>query len=272
MNRIDQRFAEFRAAKRPGLVSFVTAGDPHPSLSVAVMQALVRHGSDVIELGMPFSDPMADGPVIQHANERALAKGVNLEHVLETLRGFREIDQRTPVVLMGYLNPIERFGFDRFASAAHAAGADGMLLVDCPMEESGDYADTLARLNLRQIYLIAPTTPPERRKRITEHASGFLYYVSFKGITGAAHLEYAPAIEALRELQRMTQIPIAVGFGIKDAAGAALLGAHADAVVIGSALVERLAGAVDVADIDARLGAFLPAIRAALDDTQKQAA
>lgn len=271
-NRIDQRFAEFRARGRPGLVSFVTAGDPDPGLSVAVMQSLVRHGSDVLEVGMPFSDPMADGPVIQHANERALAKGVHLDHVLATLRTFRTGDQRTPVVLMGYLNPIERYGFERFANDAHAAGADGMLLVDCPPEESGAYADTLARLQLRQIYLIAPTTPPERRARIAAAAQGFLYYVSFKGITGAAHHEHSAAIAALQQLQALTDIPVAVGFGIKDAAGAALLGAHADAVVIGSALVERLAGAVDAADVDARIAAFLPAIRAALDATQKQAA
>ncbi len=272
MNRIDHRFAEFRAAGRPGLVCFVTAGDPDPSLSVAVMQSLVRHGSDVIELGMPFSDPMADGPVIQHANERALAKGVKLGHVLDTLRGFREHDTRTPVVLMGYLNPIERYGFDDFATAAKDAGADGMLLVDCPLEESGDYAGTLARLDLRQILLVAPTTPPERRQLIAGRAQGFLYYVSFKGITGAAHLEHSGAIEALQSLQRLTDVPVAVGFGIKDAAGAVALGAHADAVVIGSALVERLHGASDAADVDARIAAFLPAIRSALDATRKQAA
>jgi len=272
MNRIDQRFAEFRAANRPGLVTFVTAGDPHPALSVEVLHALVRHGADVLELGMPFSDPMADGPVIQHANERALRKGANLTHVLDTVREFRTTDVTTPVVLMGYLNPIERYGFERFAEAAKAAGIDGMLLVDCPPEESGDYVEKFAELDLRQIFLVAPTTPPARRERILKRAQGFIYYVSFKGITGAANHEHAAAIQSLREIQRTTQVPVAVGFGIRDAATATMLGAHADAIVIGSALVESLAGAIDAGDVDQRVATFLAPIRAALDLTRKQAA
>ncbi len=272
MNRIDQRFAAFRAAQRPGLVTFVTAGDPSPKLSVDVLHALVRHGADVLELGMPFSDPMADGPVIQHANERALRKGANLAHVLDTVTEFRVTDSTTPVVLMGYLNPIERYGFARFADAAKAAGIDGMLLVDCPPEESGSYAAKFAELDLRQIFLVAPTTPPARRDRIAAQAQGFIYYVSFKGITGAVNLEHAGAIQSLRELQQATQVPVAVGFGIRDAATAATLGAHADAIVIGSALVESLAGAADASDVDQRVASFLAPIRAALDLTHKQAA
>lgn len=264
MNRIDARFAELNSAARPGLVTFVTAGDPDPTLTVPVMHALVRHGADLLELGMPFSDPMADGPVIQQANERALAKHVGLLHVLDSVRAFRADDAHTPVVLMGYLNPIERFGFERFAETAAAAGVDGMLLVDCPIEESGDYESTLQRLGLHQIYLLAPTTPSTRRARIAAKASGFLYYVSFKGITGAAHLEQGSVVAALEELRGLSAVPIAVGFGIKDAQSAATLGAHAEAVVIGSALVEGLKGAVDAADVDRRLAAFLPPIRAAL--------
>lgn len=264
MNRIDTRFAALKAEARPGLITFVTAGDPGPDLTVAVMQSLVRYGADLIELGMPFSDPMADGPVIQQANERALAKHVGLSHVLDSVRSFRETDRATPVVLMGYLNPIERYGFQRFAEAAAAAGIDGMLLVDCPIEESEVYEATLKRLGMCQIYLLAPTTPPARRARIAAQGSGFLYYVSFKGITGAGHLEQGSAVAALEELRSLSAVPIAVGFGIKDAQSAATLGAHAEAIVIGSALVERLCGAVDPNDVDARVAAFLPPIRQAL--------
>lgn len=263
-NRIDARFAALAAAGRPGLVTFTTAGDPDPSLTVVLMHALVRHGADLLELGMPFSDPMADGPVIQQANERAIAKGVGLAHALDAVAHFRTTDTETPVVLMGYLNPIERYGFDRFAEAAAQAGADGMLLVDCPIEESASYAPTLARLGLHQVFLLAPTTPPERRALIAARASGFLYYVSFKGITGAGHLDQSSAVAALDELKGLSKVPIAVGFGIRDAAGAATLGAHAEAIVIGSALVERLAGARDGADVDARVAGFLPPIRDAL--------
>lgn len=264
MNRIDARFAALKVEARPGLITFVTAGDPGPELTVPVMHSLVQNGADLIELGMPFSDPMADGPVIQQANERALARGVGLTHVLDSVRAFRQQDQTTPIVLMGYLNPIERFGFPQFAEAAADAGADGMLLVDCPIEESGDYEATLERVGMRQIYLLAPTTPPARRARIAAKASGFLYYVSFKGITGAGHLEQGSAVAALEELRGLSQVPIAVGFGIKDAASAATLGAHAQAIVIGSALVERLCDAVDAVDVDARLAAFLPPIQQAL--------
>lgn len=264
MNRIDARFAALRAAARPGLITFVTAGDPDPSLTVEVMRGLVRHGADLIELGMPFSDPMADGPVIQQANERALAKRVGLAHVLEAVRTFRAGDGATPVVLMGYLNPIERYGFERFAESAAAAGADGMLLVDCPIEESAAYAPLLRRLGLHPIYLLAPTTPPARQKQIAACASGFLYYISVKGITGAGHLEQGAALTALSTLRALSSLPLAVGFGIKDAGSAAALGTVADAVVIGSALVERLAGASDAAEVNARIAAFLPPIHAAL--------
>jgi tryptophan synthase alpha chain len=264
MNRIDTRFAALKSAARPGLITFVTAGDPGPDLTVPVLHALARNGADLIELGMPFSDPMADGPVIQQANERALAKHVGLQHVLDSVREFRATDADTPLVLMGYLNPIERFGFQKFAAEAASAGADGMLLVDCPIEESGDYEGTLKALGLHQIYLLAPTTPLARRQRIAAKAAGFLYYVSFKGITGAGHLEQGSAVAALDELRDLSQVPIAVGFGIKDAAGAANLGAHAEAVVIGSALVERLCGAADASDVDARIASFLAPIRDAL--------
>jgi tryptophan synthase alpha chain len=263
-NRIDSRFSALRAAGRPGLITFVTAGDPDPALTVEVLHALVRHGADLVELGMPFSDPMADGPVIQQANERALARHVGLTHVIDSVRQFRTVDRVTPIILMGYLNPIERFGFERFATAAAAAGADGLLLVDCPIEESGNYEVTLKALGLEQIFLLAPTTPLERRQRIAAKASGFLYYVSFKGITGAGHLEHSSAIAALDELRGLSDVPIAVGFGIRDGATAAALGAHAEAIVIGSALVESIAAARDAAEVDSLVASFLNPIRDAL--------
>jgi tryptophan synthase alpha chain len=265
VNRIDARFAELRGSERTGLITFLTAGDPAPDLTSAAMHALVSHGADLIELGMPFSDPMADGPVIQQANERALAKGVGLKHVLSALAEFRHRDPATPVVLMGYLNPIERYGAERFIADAADAGADGLLLVDCPIEESASYQPWLVARGLKQIHLIAPTTPSERRQRIVDQAGGFVYYVSFKGITGAGHLEQGSALQAIAELKAQTEVPVAVGFGIKDAASAEALGEHADAIVIGSALIERMAPCRDAAALEAAVGAFLTPIRKALD-------
>ncbi len=267
MNRIDARFRALGEQGRTGLITFLTAGDPDPALTHVAMVALVEHGADLLELGMPFSDPMADGPVIQQANERALAKGVGLKHVLEALRRFRSSDAATPVVLMGYLNPIERYGTERFIADAAAAGADGLLLVDCPIEESAGYRPLLDAAGLKQIHLIAPTTPAARRQRIAAEAAGFLYYVSFKGITGAAHLEQDSALKAIEQIKSEVGVPLAVGFGIKDAASARSLGEHADAIVIGSALIERMAPCQDAAALHVAIGAFLQPIRAALDAT-----
>lgn len=264
MNRIDARFAALREQQRTGLITFLTAGDPDPALTPVAMAALVEHGADLIELGMPFSDPMADGPVIQQANERALAKGVGLKHVLGALRQFRAGDTATPVVLMGYLNPIERYGTNQFIADAAAAGADGLLLVDCPIEESAGYRPLLDAHDLKQIHLIAPTTPAQRRLRIAAQASGFIYYVSFKGITGAGHLEQDSALKAIAEIKSETSVPLAVGFGIKDATSAKALGEHADAIVIGSALIERMAPCGDSAALTAAIGGFLGPIRQAL--------
>ncbi len=264
MSRISERFAALRAQHRPGLIPFITAGDPLPEATVAVMHALVESGADLIELGVPFSDPMADGPVIQHANERALAKGVGLTQILGWVREFRTRDAQTPVVLMGYLNPVEIRGVERFAAEAVAAGVDGVLLVDCPVEEIAT-AEPLRAAGLDQIFLAAPTTDDARIERVCAAAQGFLYYVSFAGITGAAHLSTDAVRERVAALRQRARTPVAVGFGVKDAATAAAIAAFADAVVIGSALVDTLAGGVDTADTVRRAKAFLAPIRAALD-------
>jgi len=264
MSRIDRRFAALKAAGRTGLIPFVTAGDPAPQHTVALMHALVDVGADLIELGVPFSDPMADGPVIQHASERAIAKGVGLADVLAWVAAFRQRDADTPVVLMGYLNPVEIHGYSRFAQEAVAAGVDGVLLVDCPLEESAVLAP-LKAAGLQQILLAAPTTAPERMARLCGMAEGFLYYVSFAGITGAGHLSTGDIAARVADIRARAEAPVAVGFGVRDAQSAKAIAAFADAVVIGSALVERLAGATEADDIAHRVHVFLQPIRAALD-------
>ncbi len=264
MSRIDTRFAQLKAAGRTGLIPFVTAGDPSPQHMVAMMHALVESGADLIELGVPFSDPMADGPVIQHASERAIAKGVGLAQVLGWVHAFRQRDAETPIVLMGYLNPLETHGYARFAQEAVAAGVDGVLLVDCPLEESA-VLQSLREAGLQQILLASPTTAPARMAQLCRSAEGFLYYVSFAGVTGAAQLSVDEIAERVAGVRALAGTPVAVGFGIRDAASAAAIGGFADAVVIGSALVESLAPATDAADIAGRARSFLQPIRAALD-------
>lgn len=265
LSRIDRRFAALKSAGRPALIPFMTAGDPDPTLTVPAMHALVAAGADLIELGMPFSDPMADGPVIQQANERAIAKGVGLKHVLDSVRDFRAQDRDTPLVLMGYLNPIEQYGREAFIADAAVAGADALLMVDCPVDESADMSRLLGAQGLKQIHLVAPTTSPSRQQRIAAAAQGFLYYVSLKGITGAARLETGPVQQAIEGLKRLTEVPVCVGFGVRDADSARALGSVADGVVIGSALVEQMAGATDAVDLGQRIAGFLGPIRTALE-------
>jgi len=264
MNRIDRRFEALKRAGRTGLIPFVTAGDPAPAHTVALMHALVDAGADLIELGVPFSDPMADGPVIQHASERAIAKGVGLADVLGWVSAFRQRDADTPVVLMGYLNPVEIHGYERFAREAVEAGVDGVLLVDCPLEESAVLAP-LKAAGLRQILLAAPTTAPARMARLCGSAEGFLYYVSFAGITGAGRLSTSDIAARVAGIRSRAKAPVAVGFGVRDAQSAKAIAGFADAVVIGSALVERLAGAEREDEIADRARAFLQPIRTALD-------
>ena len=269
MNRIDLRFSELSAAQRCGLIPFITAGDPSPESMVAIMRALVEAGADILEIGVPFSDPMADGPVIQHASERALARGVGLAQILGWVREFRGADSTTPIVLMGYLNPIEIYGYERFARDASAAGVDGTLIVDCPMEETST-VDVLRAANLRQILLAAPTTDDRRLALMRERAEGFLYYVSFAGITGANRLSIDAVRARVQLMKTASCVPVAVGFGVRDAASAAAIGEFADAVVIGSALVERLATATSTQAAVEMAQEFLAPIRAALD-TKKSA-
>jgi len=264
MNRIDTRFADLHSAGRKGLIPFVTAGDPLPQATVAIMHALVAGGADLIELGVPYSDPVADGPTIQHASERAIARGVGINEILAWVSEFRTRDATTPVVLMGYLNPIEIHGHARFAAEAVAAGVDGVLVVDVPVEE----AETLAPLvaaGLHQVFLVAPTTTEARLLAIRERAHGFVYYVSFAGITGADRLDTDAVAARVTRIKSGGGIPVAVGFGVRDAATAVTIAATADAVVIGSALVARLAEAGDSDDAANMAREFLAPIRAALD-------
>jgi tryptophan synthase alpha chain len=264
MSRIDRRFAALKQAGRTGLIPFVTAGDPSPEHAVALMHALVEAGADVIELGVPFSDPMADGPVIQHASERAIAKGVGLAQVLGWVSEFRQRDDETPIVLMGYLNPVEIHGYGRFAAEARAAGVDGVLLVDCPLEESA-VLQPLRDAGLQQILLAAPTTAPARMAQLCGAAEGFLYYVSFAGITGAGHLSTRDIAARVADIRSRAKTPVAVGFGVRDAQSAKDIAGFADAVVIGSALVDRLSGAVTAHEVATRAREFLHPIRTALD-------
>jgi tryptophan synthase alpha chain len=269
-HRIDARFRALRAAGRTALIPYVTAGDPAPELTVPIMHALVEGGADVIELGVPFSDPMADGPVIQRASERALARGTGLARVLGMVRDFRARDAGTPVVLMGYANPIEAMGVASFAERAAQAGVDGVLVVDYPPEEAQEFAALLDARGLAPIFLLSPTTPPSRIETVAKVARGYVYYVSLTGVTGAAHLDTADVARHLDEIRRHVRIPVGVGFGIRDAANARALAAHADAVVIGSRIIQEIeAGAP--AGAPSRARAWLAGIRAALDEASAHA-
>lgn len=268
--RIAAAFAARAARGQAALVPYVTAGFPEPGVSLDVMRALVEAGADIIELGVPFSDPSADGPTIQRANDRALAAGVSLRGVLALVREFRQHDTTTPVVLMGYCNPIEAMGVQAFADAAAGAGVDGVLVVDCPPEESADYAAALSRHQIDMIYLLAPTSSPARWQQVAQVASGYIYYVSLKGVTGAAHLDTAAVAATVPKIRHASGLPVGVGFGIKDAGTAAQVAQVADAVVIGSRLIEVLE-AGDPAEAPARAGQWLREVRQAIDAVARPA-
>ncbi len=264
MSRIASTFQALQAQGRKALIPFVTAGDPHPAATVALMQAMAEAGADVIELGVPFSDPMADGPVIQRAGERALAKGISLRDVLAYVREFRTTNDRTPVVLMGYANPVERYGMAAFVADARAAGVDGVLIVDYPPEECAEFAAALRAAGMDAIFLLAPTSTEARMAQVGQLASGYVYYVSLKGVTGAGHLNTDAVAEAVPRIRRHVSVPVGVGFGIRDAATAKAVGAVSDAVVIGSKLVELLERQ-PVDNVASTGAAFIREIRAALD-------
>jgi tryptophan synthase alpha chain len=247
MTRIDARFAALKREGRAGLVTFVMAGDPDPDTSAAILKALPQAGADVIEMGMPFTDPMADGPAIQAAGLRALRAGQNLAKTLELVRNFRSSDIATPVVLMGYYNPIYIYGVARFLADAKAAGIDGLIVVDLPPEEDTELCLPALRAGLNFIRLATPTTDDKRLPAVLANTSGFVYYVSITGITGAAAPDAGLVVQAVRRIKRHTDLPVAVGFGVRDAASAAAIAQGAEAVVVGSALVEKVRLSLDAA-------------------------
>jgi len=264
MSRIAGRFAELKAAGRKGLILFVTAGDPEPALTVPLMHALADSGADILELGVPFSDPMADGPVIQRASERALARGVGLRDVLDMAREFRAKDGKTPIVLMGYANPIEAMGAERFIADAKAAGVDGLIVVDYPPEECEAFAALAKKSGIDPIFLLAPTSTDQRIEEVARVGSGFIYYVSLRGVTGAGHLDVDEVLARLPKIRAATSMPVGVGFGIRDAESARQISRGADAVVIASRLIQELE-AVPAAQAVERARAFVKPIREAMD-------
>ena len=264
MSRIAATFAGLQSRGRKALIPYVTAGDPYADATVDIMRAMAQAGADLIELGVPFSDPMADGPVIQKAAERALAKGIGMKQVLTYVREFRALDPSTPVVLMGYANPIERYGIDRFVADAKDAGVDGVLVVDYPPEECEDFARILKAAQLDPIFLLAPTSTDQRMERVSRVASGYVYYVSLKGVTGAGHIDIDAVASAIPRIKAHVKIPVGVGFGIRDGRSARAVADVSDAVVIGSALVQRLESC-SRDQVAASAGEFIASIRSALD-------
>lgn len=269
MSRITERFRQLAGHGRKALIPYIVAGDPELGITVPLMHRLVESGADIIELGVPFSDPMAEGPVIQRGHERALANGVSLQRVLAMVEEFRATDADTPVLLMGYANPVMHMGYGTFVDAAAAVGLDGLLTVDIPPEEVAEVNAELKRVGMDNIFLIAPTTPAERIGRITSSASGFIYYVSLKGVTGAGHLDIAEVSRRLAEVRRHSDLPVAVGFGIKDPESARAVAEVADGVVVGSALVSTAAAVMaDGGDAPAAIEAaaeLLVSIRQGID-------
>jgi len=269
--RIAQCFeasAKGENGRRKLIVPFITAGDPDLDSTLGLMNTLVDAGADIIELGIPFSDPMADGPVIQAANERALAKGATLAKIIDLVADFRKSNQHTPIVLMGYMNPVEIMGYKTFAERASAAGVDGVLTVDLPPEEAGELVAEVDSRGLDTIFLLSPTSPDERIKQVCEHVSGYLYYVSLKGVTGAATLDIDDVSAKVANIKSLNDVPVAVGFGIRDAESAKAIAASADAIVVGSALVslvEKHAG--DTEATQQALYKLVNSMRVALDET-----
>jgi len=267
MSRIAKRLQDLKTRGRKALVVYIVSGDPYPEATLPSMHALVAEGADIIELGVPFSDPMAEGPVIQKGHERALVHHTSLRSTLEVVRAFRETDADTPVVLMGYVNPIERMGYKAIAEQAAAAGVDGLLTVDLPPEEAVPLKRELEAVDIDNILLLAPTTSIERARRVAALATGFLYYVSLKGVTGAGHLDVSAVKTKLEEFGQLTDLPICIGFGIKDPGTARAVSELADGVVIGSVLVDKMGSmaSASASDIAAAVADIAGSIRAALD-------
>jgi tryptophan synthase alpha chain len=268
MSRIGQTFNALKAQNKKALIPFITAGDPGKGLTVPLMRALVEAGADIIELGVPFSDPMADGPVIQRASERALANKVGLKDVLGMVAEFRKSNDTTPVVLMGYANPVEHMGYEIFAKAAKQAGVDGVLTVDIPPEESQGVADVFKAHGLDPIFLLSPTTPEARVEQVAKVAGGFIYYVSLKGVTGAGHLDVEEVARKIAMIRSHCNLPVGVGFGIRDAETAQRMAGFADAVVVGSRIVNEIENSSENDVVD-RLKALVQDLRRGVDTAGK---
>lgn len=266
MSRIKQVLSTLQQSNKKALIPYITGGDPRPDWTVDLMHTLVEAGADLIELGVPFSDPMADGPVIQLACERALAHHTSLKDIFSMVRTFREKDQSTPVVLMGYLNPLEKMGYQTFAQTAREAGVDGVLMVDLPPEEADTLVPLLKENELDAVFLIAPTTTEERIRHICEHSSGYVYYVSVKGVTGSASLDEKEVAEKVAAIKSRNEIPVGVGFGIRDAASAAKVARLADGVIVGSVIVNTIAeNQEDLPAIKSGISTLVSSMRNAMD-------
>ena len=266
MSRITQCFADLSSKGKKALIPYITAGDSNPSITVPLMHAMVEAGADMIELGIPFSDPMADGPTIQLACERALKHHTSLNDVIAMTSEFRQKDKTTPIIFMGYLNPVEAMGYQTFAEKAQAAGVDALLTVDLPPEEASELVEILLNADIDPIFLLSPTTTDERIKKISDSASGFLYYVSLKGVTGSSTLNVPEVAERVKRIKTIASMPVGVGFGIKDAASAKAVSAVSDGVIVGSAIVKIIENNVDDADtINKEITALLASMRQAMD-------
>jgi len=273
VTRLSTCFDALRADNRKAVIPYIVAGDPSREGTVTLMHRLVDAGADIVELGVPFSDPMSEGPVIQKGHERALANGISLRDVLAMVTEFREQNAVTPVVVMGYANPVERMGYASFANACAQAGVDGLITVDIPPEEVKTLRAELTRVSIDNIFLISPTTPEARIKTIVESASGFIYYVAVKGVTGAGHLDIADVSSYMSKIKAQTALPVCVGFGIKDAASASAVASVADGVVVGSALIDTMAQAMAGGDSEQtaadRAIALLADIRQGVDHVSR---
>lgn len=279
IERISKAFDRAAQSNRAALIPYIAAGNPLPESTVPLMHRLVSAGADIIELGVPFSDPMADGPIIQRAAEHAIAQGVGLKHVLEMVGEFRQTDDQTPIVLMGYANPIERLGQQAFVMRAAEAGVDGVLVVDYPPEEAGEFVNMLSDADMAPIFLLAPTSTEQRIEAVGQMAKGYVYYVSLRGVTGAGHLDVDDVARQLASIRQHVRIPVGVGFGISDATSASKIAEVADAVVIGSKLIDVMTKAWQAVPAQQQTEAavkaghdWLASIRQALDQVVKQPA
>lgn len=267
--RIETTFAALKQQNKKALIPYIMAGDPNPNVTVELLHDLVAHGADIIEVGLPFSDPMADGETIALAGERALAGGTSTRQALAIVKQFRATNQHTPVLVMGYLNPVEILGYDNFIALCQEAGVDGVLMVDLPPQEAGSFTQKLANSQMNEIFLLAPTTLPQRRQQVLQHGGGFIYYVSVKGVTGSKALDTAEVGTQVQQIKAQTALPVCVGFGIRDGESAKAIGQYADGVIVGSELVRQFADVDDNADQIAaakqRVLAKMDELRQALD-------